>query len=230
MTLNRILTDPELQRVRENITEFTGQALMAKAFRVALAPVKDIRDGSIHRRLVRAFAEIKNFSEEDHGQRSIRLSEFKEWLKGFELNGELPITEVLTAGFTSTPSASRNSATLQGTVDAKTAVTAPPGATHFQLMQLLALVSDTEYNTDNNKYVLSVPDASQTAIATPSEFIPINADEPVSVSLETTLPVETISDHVTVIEGLGIRFYKQMKNGKFLPLKQGKAMQLVNLF
>lgn len=233
LSKERILTDPDLKRVRENMSEFSGHVVMANAFKDAIAKVTGIVDGTVRNRVMRVFATVKKRSGGVRGQRAFNLSQFKSLLKNFELNAEAPLQRVYgpgLSGITSTPSAARNSATVQVTIDnPEKQILAPPEATHFQVAHLLAVIPDAVFNADDQAYALTAPELAGVSMVSTSEQLPLGTTEPVTVSLETTLPLESIPDHATVIEAVGIECFQEMDGAHYF-LKEGRGMRIINTF
>ena len=233
LSKERIENDPKLHRVRENISEFRGQAAMTSSFAAALATAIALADGTLRPRLMRVFTKVKNRSGGERGQRAFSLSQFKSSFKGFELNAQSALSRVLLApsgAIVSTPSATRNSASLQVTIDyPDKQIIAPPEATHVQIIHLLGVISDREFDLEEGSYMSLEPTVDGVSALSTSAPIELGTHEPVSVSLETTLPLETIPEKATVIEALGIESFQEVSGTQY-PLKQGCGMKIINVF
>src|SRR6187551_2063957 len=69
----RILTDPNFARTRENLSEFTGLALSVASFTKVFASVKNMKDGQLRTRLVKILRSIAKRNQGIRGQRSIEI-------------------------------------------------------------------------------------------------------------------------------------------------------------
>lgn len=228
---DHIFNDPSMERVRENISEFAGLILMANAFSAALEGVKGMTDGTVRSRIMRLFAAVKKRSEGIRGKRPFNLSLFKSVLKNFELNAGNHLGSVLaiSSGITSTPSAARNSAALQLTIDnPQRRIAVPSEATHYQLAHLLAVIPDGVFDPEAKAYTLTAPELNGVSVVSTSDLLPIDGT-PVTVSLETTLPLETVPEQATVIEAVGIECFQEIAGVPYF-LKEGRGMKIINAF
>src|SRR5690606_20910709 len=84
----RIMSDPNVERTRENMSEFASAAQMAKVIRMQLNNLsRDVADKSFRNRLVSTVYRIqKADTESPRGQRTFR-PENSGQLKGLEING-----------------------------------------------------------------------------------------------------------------------------------------------
>ncbi|MDE1208478.1 hypothetical protein LCI24_16925, partial [Tenacibaculum sp. LAR 2:5] len=111
-TKERIQSDPNFARTRENNTEFGGAAKVGKALRTALSGVLQIMAGSrLAAQLTRIFKTINLKGAGVRGKRPITLSANKELLAGLDLNNKLSLTSVFTAPYTASINADRNEVT-----------------------------------------------------------------------------------------------------------------------
>lgn len=233
LSKERILNDPSLQRVRENMAEFSGTVTMAGAITAAFATVKTLADGTLRNRLMRLLTKVKKRSGGVRGKRALTLSQFKGVLKNFELNAGAPFNSVLkagAAGIVSTPAAARNSAIAQLTItNPGKEIAAPPEATHVQITHLLGVIPDVAFNDEENVYALLAPELAGVQATSTSSPFHLEAADPISVSLETSIPLETVPDHTTVVEALGIECFQEI-DGALYALKEGRCMKIINVF
>lgn len=233
LTKERILNDPKLKRVRENMSEFAGLALMANSLKLALGKILEIKDGTLRNRSLRIFADVKKFSGGVRGQRPFTLSQFRSLFRNFELNADALTSNVWLADsqeVASTPAATRNSSSVTISIDdVATAFVPPAEATHFHLMHALGIISDAAFNPETNKYALTAPDLNGVNRVTKSVKFPLGSTEPVSVTLETTLPVASVPENATVLEALGVEFFQEI-DGALYRLETGRAMRIINVF
>jgi hypothetical protein len=228
---SRIMNDPKFARTRENLTEFSGLAVSVSSFTQMFSAVKNFKDGTLRGRLVKILRSITKLADGIRGQRSIEVSKNRELLQGVEMNSTLTLKTSIAAKFNATHSADRSKGTITiANVDVNNAISAPPVATHFKLVQLLGVVSDIGYHVDMKKYVPldginnSIYDLSMT------DYLSVSGGAPLSVTLEATLtPTGALGDNVSVVQCLGIIFFQKMGTA-YYPLNQGIAMKIVDLF
>jgi hypothetical protein len=229
MSKERIMKDPDMSRVRENMSEFTATAMMGKSFRRAIAKAKNFTDGTITQRLAKVFTVIKKRSLGTRGKRPIHLSLHRSLLTGFELSTTQNLMDVFTAPFV----AGHDDPAMLIQVEVnltniREMVVAPPSATHFRLVQLAGIVSDTVFNTNSNAYVVSNETLNGLSEITLSDYYPVTQATPVLVSLSTSFNGDRTPD-VTILQGLGIIFYENIGT-EFYALSQGKAMRIIDAF
>lgn len=225
----RIMNDPKLKKLRDHITEFPAVVLARRSVWRALRPVLKFRDGTLHHRLVQALMAVNKGSPGEKGKRPVLISMFKPILKRLELNVKSPLESSCLVDPVFTPSAARNSSTMQVSVDIPLMITPPAKATYFRLHHALGIVSDVAIDALTKQYAPLADEANGRYKLSTSELIALNSADPVDVTLDTVLPVETIPDSATVIELFGIEFFEDTPTGPE-PMSDGKAMQVVNVF
>lgn len=229
MSKERIMKDPGMSRVRENMSEFAATAMMSKSFRRAIAKAKNFTDGPITQRLSKVFTVIKKRSLATRGKRPILLSQHRSLLSGFELNASQNLMDVFTAPFVPGHDNPRMLVQVEvNLANVREMVVAPPSATHFRMVQLAGIVADTIFNADSNTYVVSNETLNGLSETTFSDYYSVNQSAPAVVALETFIGGERTAD-VTVVQGLGIIFYENIGT-EFYALSQGKAMRIVDVF
>lgn len=101
----RIDSDPNFVRTRENNTEFSHNVSQAKLLRMAMGSLTfKAKDSNLSNRLMQTMSRIKNLdSVSARGQRQVSLgietTEGKNLLKGFDFNTRAPLQGVLFAPF-----------------------------------------------------------------------------------------------------------------------------------
>ncbi len=218
VSADRIATDPNFQRTRENGAEFgaAGKAgkVLRKAFRGLLQNVSDLRMVS---RLTKEMVKVLQMDATNpRGQRNVIDGE-AELLQDFEfnINGELGFT--LNAPYTAT--IDRVAGTL--TVDIPSfipqkKIAAPDGTTHFKIVS-----SGAEVDFENKKFVV---DDQESAV------LPWDKNATAAINLANAVTAN--STHPLFL-ALGIEFYQQVNgqmysllNGSFNPLSLVKVLGL----
>lgn len=224
----KILTHPNFARTRENMSEFTGLALASGSLTLAFAPVKNLRDNKLRGRGAKIFRSIMVVDEASVlGKRQVLLSQHRSELKKIELNAESPLSSLLTAKEVTTHSADRRTATITLPLQPHM-IAAPLQATHFQIVQHVAMLSDVIYNAVGNRYEHANEALDTLNKTTFSDYMPLNGVPP-ALTLETTLDVAALPEDVSVVQGLGILFFK--KHGTaYYPSNNGKGMRIVDVY
>ncbi len=201
----RIATDPNFQRTRENGEEFGRSGKAGKLLRNSIrAMLQNASDSRMVGRLTKKMVEVVQADATNpRGQRNVIDGE-AELLEGFEFNISGKLGNTLYAPFTST--IDRVAGTL--TVDIPSFVpinmiAAPGGATHFKLVS-----AGAEIDFENEVFVM---DNQASAI------LPWDATGTVVTNLVNA--VSAASTHPLFLV-LGIEFYQEV-NGQMYPLKNG---------
>ena len=231
-TKEKILTDPAFIRTRENNTEFGGSATGGKALRLALAfALLGMTDRYMGSRLTKIFKEINVKGTGARGQRTISLSGNRSLLQNFEFNNKTNFTTVFDAPYTSAINTARTQATitipnfLPGSF-----IQVPVGATHFQLIAAMGVVSDYSYNASSKHYQPTDPTLNMLSSMTTGAVTAVNVTTPVNFSLVTALSgTPTMTATVTDVVCLGIQFFQQIAGVNYL-LAQANCMMIVGLF
>ncbi|NHN28115.1 hypothetical protein FIA58_020750 [Flavobacterium jejuense] len=170
----RILTDPNFIRTRENGAEFSHSAAAGKLLRTALGSIVfKAKDSKLSSRMLQLMSRIKNLDITSlRGQRKVGIglatAQGKQTLKGFDFNFNAPLQSVLFTPFALD--------TTTGAVSFTDFVPAeqlqfPQGATHFS-MQSMVLHLDFETEDSGIAYspVVNLPInyTANSSVLTPS--------------------------------------------------------------
>ncbi|HVI49026.1 MAG TPA: hypothetical protein VM802_29440 [Chitinophaga sp.] len=211
----RIATDPAFIRTRENGAEFGRAGKASRLLRTSLRTLLlQIRDSYIASRLSSAMVKvIQADATNARGERNVIDGE-AELLKGFEFNGNSPLTSTLYAPFT--PAIDRAAGVLKVDVPAfvpGSMVAAPPGATHLKMY-----VAGVEIDFEGGTFINGIAASGE---------LPI--DETLTAPINLAVNV-TANSAKPLFLALGIAFYQRV-NGKMYDLKNGayNALALVDI-
>ncbi|MCF6364911.1 MAG: hypothetical protein L3J35_01800 [Bacteroidales bacterium] len=232
-TAEQIKTDPAFARTRENMSEFGGSAIAAKAVRVAFGElVQSVADSRITGRLT---ALMKKINKEDttgiRGQRPILVTQYPEHLKGTEFNKNITFGSIMYAPFTITPNVDRNSSDLViPAFKPKNSINAPVGATHFRIVNAIGVISDYAFDLDTKQYE-AVDDALNMKMNI--EYSPY-LDLSSNIGTDTTITAAlagapVMSTDVIVLNAVGIEFYQEV-NTEYYLFASGHAAKIKNTF
>lgn len=228
----RIMNDPKFERVRENLSEFTGLAKATSSFTQIFAPVKNLKDGRVRGRISKVYRDMMKVDETAlRGKRQIFLSQHKNNLRKFELNAISPFRSSFTKRFPVSHSTDRTTVTATITnLNISRSVVPPPLTSHFQLIQLAGVLADTVYNETTSSYESTNDILDAISDVTFSEYYPLGSTEPVSITLETTIETTApLTDDVSVVHAVGILFF--LKDGSaYYPSNQGMGMRILGVY
>ena len=212
---NRIATDPNFQRTRENGSEFGRAGKAGKVLRNSLRVLlQSSSDNRMVSRLTKKMVEVLQADTTSvRGQRNIIDGE-AELLEGFEFNIGAKLSNTLFAP--STPSIDRVAGDLNISLPSfipADMVAAPGGTTHFKIVS-----SGVEVDFENETFIAeSTASAMLTWNGTATAVINLNNN----VTANSTHPLFLV---------LGVEFYQDV-NGVKYPLKNGayNALSIVKV-
>ena len=231
-TADQIATDPAFKRTRENMNEFGGSAIAGKSLRTSIAGL--IRNNGDSQVTGRITAIMKKINLEDgseaRGKRSILVTVAPQYLEGFEFNKFTSLNGAFNAPYTITPSAGRDSSTLDiPSFNPLDRMYIPAGATHFKIINAIAVLSDFEYNSTTSVYEPKDGSTNGLSDVQDSGYLPVNALT-TAQSIVTTLPgTPTISADVSVVNVVAVEFYQEVNSNYYL-FAQGNAMKVAKIF
>lgn len=230
-TKERIQSDPNFARTRENNAEFGGAAKVGKALRTSLSGVLQVMAGSrLTSQLTRVFKKINLKGTGVRGKRAISLSQNKEQLQGLDLNNKSSLNAVFTAPFTAEINADRNEVTY--TIPAfnpTNLITAPTGATHYKLVMAVGLVSDYSYDDGAGTYEPDQPDQNGLGVLAGTAVAALDTNA-AATTINIPLPNgEAALSGISVVACLGIEFYQKV-DGNDYRLSQGNTMKITHVF
>jgi len=231
-TAEQIATDPAFKRTRENMNEFAGSATTGKSFRNGISGlIKSNGDSQVTGRITAIMKKINlEDGSEVRGKRAVLITQVPHYLVGFEFNKFTSFGGVFKAPFTLTPTAGRDSSTLEvASFNPLDSLYVPAGATHFRLLNVLTVVSDFAYNETTKVYEPKDGTVNELTAAESSDYISVS--EPTAlISLASTLPGSPVlSTDVSVVNVLAIEFYQEV-NGNYYQFSQGNAMKVAAVY
>lgn len=228
----QVHSDPVFERTRENMNEFGGSAKAGKSVRTALAGlIKEMGDRTVTGRLTNIMKKINlEDGTEARGYRAILISQQRQYLQGFQFDQSINFDSIFTAPFTATHLAARNEATINvSAFNPVDYITAPPGATHFRLIQALAVVSDFAYNSNTKTYESIDVDNNEKNIVAYSPYLPVDTAASAQTLTATLAGSPTLTADVSVLQCLGIEFFQQVNSNYYL-FNSGNCMKVVDIF
>jgi hypothetical protein len=212
---DRIATDPQFKRTRENMAEFGNACISGKTLRHSINPMlKNAKDGKLVSRLSKTMMQVlKNDTTSKRGKRTVATGDLS-LLKGFEFNANAVLNTTLYAPFTV------NVNRASGVVDISippfiptSSVIVPQGATHFKLVAGAAAIDFTAQ--------------SFVSANTQSAALPWDVTSTAQITLSNTITAGSTLPFVVVF---GIQFYQEV-NGDQYPLtdKSFNALSIVTV-
>ncbi len=201
-----------MARTRENASEFGTAASAAKllrdSLRVAIQAASDKRMVSRLTQAMRAILAMD--STNDRGQRQVLKANLASLL-GFNFNLGAGIGQNLFFQYTISGTASDVTLSIPH-LDPNTDISAPVGATHYELVLGASSVS------------FGAKTYQQAAIAQPLGILPLNGVALANTTVVATLPAAAGADDL-VVAVLGVNYYQQL-NGKYYPLNNNASNPL----
>ena len=228
----QIASDPAFVRTRENMNEFGGSAIAGKSLRTSIAGL--IRNNGDSQVTGRITAIMKRINLEDgseaRGQRAILVTVAPQYLEGFEFNKFTSLNGAFNAPYTITPTAARDSSTLDiPSFNPLDRMYVPAGATHFKIINAISVLSDFEYNSTTGVYEPKDGVTNALTDVQDSGYLPVNASTGL-ISVVSTLPGSpTITADVSVVNVLAVEFYQEV-NGKYYPFSSGNCLRIEEVF
>ena len=227
----RIAKDQAFQRTRENNSEFGGSAKAGKALRLAMGGLLQTMGGTgIVAELTAIFKSINLKSPGVRGQRQIKLSANRNMLKNVEFNSKVRFSSVFSAPYTISMNATRNEATvvIEGFMPTN-ALHIPSGATHFNVICGVGIMSDYVYDPTTNTYEPAQPLQDSQGANISSSALPINQAVAPLTLVVTVDAVPTVNAACSSVVTLGIEFYQEV-SGQLYIFAQDNAMKVIGVF
>lgn len=228
----RIASEPNFARTRENNAEFGGCSTVVKALRHAIGARQPKGSAaSVIQRLMPVIKRINLNGAGARGQRSIDLLSNGALLEGFEVHETVAFASAFCAPFSFAAALGRNAATI--TVPAflpAASVSAPAGATHFEVFSILCTLSDHQYDPVAGRYVPADAALHLLRAEDVSPVTSLSAAGAVAFTLNPVLagaPVMTGS--VAAVLLMGVVFYQRVGAVDCL-LSQGSGLRVVKVF
>jgi len=224
-----IMNNPAFVRTRENMVEFGGCGVAAKALRLGfLNLLPDQADKHFTGRLMRIVKEVNRHDiEGTKGKRSILFSIARPVLRTLVFNVLEDVTESLKHDFICSHPITRADANLKVTDLEIKPILKPKGATHFRIKNHLNAISDYEYTEISHRYE-AISGLNAQSVFKNSEYTLI--DDKLTCDLKAAFSDGTIvGDDCTIIQSVGIEFYVTTNGKDYLPLK-GCSMMVADVF
>src|SRR5690606_7162831 len=211
---SRIMNDPKVMTTRQNMTELGGCAQAGKAFRKAFAGMVGIMgDSYISARVSAVMKRINLNTPGLRGRRNIDLVANSDLLIDFSFNPVDSLDAILRAPYGQpTLNPDRDMATwVIPDFNTDSFLKSPEGATHFQLILALGIVSNYQYTASTGKYQPVEKDFNGKGIIAYSTYIPIGG----MVGSDTTIIADlgigaAIPATVVSVAAIGIMFFQEV--------------------
>lgn len=231
-TAEQVNTAPEFERTRENMNEFGGCAKAGKSVRTALsALMSKMADSQVTGRLTSIMKKINlEDGTEARGYRKIEISTQRKYLLGFEFDRRLSLGTVFNAPYDVAYNSERNKADfVVAAFNPADLIAAPSGATHFRLINALAVIADFSYNATTGNYEPTDGANNELSNVAYSAYIPLNVAYAGSTITSAFPGTPTLGADVTVIQCIGIEFFQQV-NGNYYALSSGNCLRIEEAF
>lgn len=229
-TKDQIASGANFQRTRENNCEFGGCSKISKSFRTSLFPLKSLTDGQFGNRVTKVLKFLIAKDVGVPGERPVKLSSHREALADFECNITHKLSKSIPGTFTTHHNPERTLASITIPGGQIEAIQAPDGATHFQLIHALGVVSDFTYDGESKRYVPEEPALDTRGNVQYSDYFSLEGANVPEYTSTISLPgIAPLPDAVSVLHALGITFFQKIGSVQY-PLKQVNALKIVEVF
>ena len=231
-TAEQVSTAPEFERTRENMNEFGGCARAGKSVRTALsALMSKMADSQVTGRLTSIMKKINlEDGTEARGYRKVEISTQRTYLYGFEFDKKLSLNGVFNAPYDVTHTPARTSGDLVvAAFNPADLIAAPAGATHFRLINALAVVADFVYNATTGSYEPADNVNNELSNIAYSAYIPLNTTYAGSTVTATLPGTPTLGADVTVLQCVGIEFFQEV-NSNYYAFASGNCLKIEEAF
>jgi len=218
--------------LRKNQKEFAAASNLASTLRHSLPKkMAKICEPYVSGKLTAEFRNLAQMSQGDVGKRPIMISANGKSLEGFDFNPNCPLKEVFP----------QNIMVMNGSTYGQLIVhvpsftpsedlEGPEGATHYQIISHLVLLSDYTYQSKSKEYNPSEPEFHARHITNENPIHPlINYPEESNTMQLSIYDGEPIPEHTGLFFILGIKFY-QYKQQKYTDLAENSAMQIIKVY
>ena len=218
-----IMNNPAFVRTRENMAEFGGCGVAVKALRLGfLNLLPEQSDRHLTGRMMRMVKEVNSHDIEGiKGKRGIFFSETHTIIGKLILNKLQSVADCFEKFYVATHPVGKIDATLTVKDLLIRTILIPKGATHFRVLNHISSISDYEYSELTHCYEASSGFNAKSAFKY-SEYTKI--DVALTADLKAEFPVGTIVDDAcTIIQCMGIEFYRSTNGKNYLPLIGGNV-------
>lgn len=232
LTRERILKDPGFRRTRENMSEFGGAAYVGSQFREGISSLVDkLGDSRVSARVTGIMRKINGAGSGKRGQRSFEMLANKRHLERLEFNRNQSLKSVFRVKYDApVVDANRSVVTLTlpefHTLDD---LRYPEGATHYQLVLASTVLSDYEYDVNDQHYVALEPDLVAHSGIQFGEVLPLEGTTggPTELTVDLGL-TEALPDTAALVNLLGIQFFQEA-DGELYLLEGAQALKIISV-
>jgi hypothetical protein len=231
-TGEQVYSAPEFERTRENMNEFGGSAKAGKSVRNGFAQLlAKMADSQLTGRLTAIMKKINLEDQtEARGYRAIQISTQHTYINGLDFDKNISLNSVVSAPYSVTHLEARDTADLVvPAFDPMSLIIAPPGATHFRLINALAVVSDFAYNSTTSTYEPTQPTFNELSDVAYSGYLDLTAATPATTVTSTLTTPGAMPADVTVLQAVGIEFYQKV-GANYYQFSSGNCLKIVDAF
>lgn len=228
----RILSDPNFKRTRENNNEFKGASRIAGEFRFSLSSlITQLGGSTVMGRLLGVMRRVISADTGERGKRAFLVAPNQRKLLGFEFNEENSFRSVFQAMY-NPPVVDANRSVVSWTLPAfnvETELKTPGGATHFQFVMATIVFTDFEFDEETKEYQSVDPELLlKRSVAYSDQFaadVPFGQAVLLTNDLELTDP---LPETAIVVTAIGVLFFQEV-GGQMYSLNSEQALRVVHV-
>ncbi len=231
-TGEQVNTAPEFERTRENMNEFGGSAKAGKSVRNGFAQLMTkMADSQLTGRLTGIMKKINlEDQSEARGYRAIEISTQRNYINGLDFDKSISLSSILSAPYSVTHPVARDTADLVvPAFDPMSLIIAPPGSTHYRLINALAIVSDFAFNSTTSTYEPTQPTFNELSDVAYSGYLDLSVAAPATTISSSLATPGAMPTDVTVLQALGIEFYQKV-GANYYQFSSGNCLKIVDAF
>jgi hypothetical protein len=231
ITKERIATDPRFESVRQLNKEFRCAAIAAGFIKGASSNFKEMCDTRAFSRILKVCREIISQSDLERGTREFDPVTNKQFLRNLNFNRTVSFDAVFPATFQAEVNAGRNGVTITVPVfNPAQAIHAPINATHFKLINLIAIVPTVAVDPVTRKYGPVNYSGKNNIDFEASDYIDLKKQPDSEIVVTTELPGNEVPSAESVLMAcVGIEFYQKIGNFYYV-VHQDNAMKIEDLY
>ncbi|MCB9231596.1 MAG: hypothetical protein H6581_31755 [Bacteroidia bacterium] len=233
----KIMTHPNFQKTRENMSEFGASTKMGKSIRAGWNTARTtFFDSTTASRLTGLIRKnIVAYGPGEKGTRLLSLACNPLGLRSFPFTKKNLFEDIFFAPYTLTSNPERTAVTLEipelghGYLP-QDSMKAPSGATHYRLWLLASTISDFAFDPASNQYHPLHPDQSEISAPDRTEYLSLQDATRFPLTMSVSLPqLDTLPPGVSLIACLGLEF-ATLRHNEFDPMVQNRTMKIAAIF
>jgi len=232
-TKEQIMTKPQFKKLRQNNSEWTGCTLMGSMIRSSFKVMNRLEDYAVTGALNAICKEVQKFdTENEQGQRTIRLSQHKSVMSGFPFSKKQVLESVLRVPFETSIDRQFGTAEIHiPEMNADMYLYNFRKLPYYRIVTCLCGVGDMLISKDGKSYEYPFTGYCNDKLGVfESVWLPtLGIQPPMNINLECPIEEGPIPDEVTLLLCVGIEFGKPGSGNITTPVKYAGTGKIVRV-